>query len=176
MRRKSTYSLGPELIAQPNDLTASPWSTGGAGATTTANAAAGPDGSVTASSINDASGSIAMRRSYALTLLPGAYYEASAWFKSDTSNYPALWVQSTTIYTAVIDLEAVDVVATPEVSGARVSDGALGGWVRLTMLFYAATASSSLRIYPAWAASLTTTEGAAATGIVFAWGVSVRKK
>lgn len=159
-------TVGSNILAHPRAFNeAGTWATGGSGATVTANAATSPDLEVMADKLDDTLNSIAQRRQQAVAVTIASVYEASLCLKKSTAQFAALEITGETAR-VVIDLDTGDFIETG-FDTAVVTD--LGdGWYRIVTRYVATAATSTFRVYPAYAGSLTQTTDGSITGAVFA--------
>lgn len=163
--RQRPAALGPNLLAAARDFAASAsWVTGGAGATVTSNATAGPDGAVLADRLSDGGTTSAMRRQQAVAVTSGKAYQASIHLKADTARYAALEIIEGS-RDVVIDLQTGSILSQNMTSATATSVG--NGWWRIDARFTASSATATFRVYPAYADTLSLTAVITTTGAAF---------
>jgi hypothetical protein len=146
--------------------------------TVTNNSAVAPDGTTTADTLDDV-GSSLERTAQQINTTVGLPYTWSVYLKQNTSQFAGIQADSGTgsAGTLVVDLSngtSATLDAGSFVGTYTVTDAG-SGWYRLSIAGLAINTVILYKIFPAYAASLTTTSAGATTGSVYAWGAQMNR-
>lgn len=163
--RSGAPALGVNLLVNPRSFNLAPWTTGGGGATITADAGIGPDGLSQADRLDDPAIDASRRRQQPVTVVTNGIYDASIALKMETSRFAALEIFEGT-RRAVIDLQT-GAVLSQSMTFAYANALPNGYWL-LSSRFQSSGTTATFRIYPAFASSLSLTPDITATGSILA--------
>lgn len=159
------------LITESSDLTE--WTDGGASVSTGVTA---PDGTATACTLTDASGS-AVSRNIEATTVNGTEYVLSVYLRKEASPsvYPLIRVDDTSVDSRIVVNPATGAFVRSAVGDDFVEVLDAGDWWRVLLGYTAGGTTATVYLFPAWNTTGLGPVGAAAQGSHTFWGVQLEE-